>query len=74
MRNEPKLSHAQAFVREYLHPANRSLKERYDSESDAHMRRLAPVKPFPAYTSPGHAKAASNVGRSGRKPAGYAGG
>jgi hypothetical protein len=30
MRGNPKLSHAQAFVHEYLHPANRSLKQRYD--------------------------------------------
>ena len=54
MKSDPKLSYQQAFTTEYLAPANRSLKERYDSESVAHMRRLAPAKPFPAYTAPGH--------------------
>jgi hypothetical protein len=54
MRAEPKLSHAQAFTREYTHPANRSLKQRYDAESEVHMRSLLPSKPFPPYTSPGH--------------------
>jgi hypothetical protein len=33
MKNNPKLSYQQAFTTEYLAPANRSLKDRYDSES-----------------------------------------
>jgi hypothetical protein len=53
MKREPNLGYERAFVREYLAPANRSLKSRYDAESDAHMRRLSPaVKPFPAYGRP----------------------
>jgi hypothetical protein len=73
-KDNPKLSYEQLFTREYLDPKNRSLKERYGSESVAHMRRLAPAKPFPAYTSPGHGGDPSNVGRSGAKPRGYIGG
>jgi hypothetical protein len=74
MKAEPKLSYQQSFTREYLHPANASLKQRYDSESEVHMRRMAPTKPFPRYTSPGHDGEASNIGYSGAKPRGYAGG
>jgi hypothetical protein len=74
MRAEPILSYQQAFTREYLHPDNRSLKSRVDAESVIHAQRLSPAKPFPAYTSPGHEGAASNIGRSGAKPPGYAGG
>ncbi len=33
MKNNPKLSYQQSFTQEYLDPKNRSLKERYDSES-----------------------------------------
>ena len=32
MKNDPKLSYQQAFTHEYLLPANRSLKDRIDSE------------------------------------------
>jgi hypothetical protein len=75
MKANPALSYERAFTHVYLAPANRSLKSRYDQESDAHMRRLSPqVRPFPAYTSPGHEGEASNVGRSGAKPRGWAGG
>jgi hypothetical protein len=78
MRNEPNISHAQAFTREYLHPSNLSLKQRYDAESDAHMRRLTAGKPFPAYGNPGDVagggRIGHTVGTSGAKPRGYAGG
>jgi hypothetical protein len=74
MRAEPKLSHAQAFVREYLHPANRSLKQRYDAESDAHMRRLAPVPAFPPYGHPGDRAYPNPAGREGPRPKGSVGG
>jgi hypothetical protein len=33
MKREPNLSYQQSFTREYLSPANRSLKQRYDAES-----------------------------------------
>jgi hypothetical protein len=76
MRNEPNLSHAQAFTREYLHPGNLSLKQRYDLESEVHARRLASGKPFPAYGNPGDTAGSvgHTVGHSGAKPKGYAGG
>jgi hypothetical protein len=74
MKNNTRLSYEQAFTHEYLAPENRSLKERVTAEGVLHMQRLEPAPPFPAYTSPGHANAASNIGRSGAKPAGYAGG
>jgi hypothetical protein len=78
MRNEPTISHAQAFTREYLHPANRSLKQRYDAESEVHMRRLAAAPAFPDYGNPGDiaggGRVGHTVGRSGAKPRGYAGG
>jgi hypothetical protein len=74
MKNEPKLSYQQAFTREYLHENNRSLKSRVDAESVIHAQRLAPTKPFPAYTAPGHRDAPSNLGRSGTKPRDYVGG
>jgi hypothetical protein len=54
MKNEPNLSYAQAFTREYLHQDNRPLKSRVDAESVLHAQRLAPAPPFPAYTAPGH--------------------
>jgi hypothetical protein len=79
MKLEPNLSYQRSFVREYLDPANRSLKQRYDAESDAHMQRLSPaVKPFPNYGNPGDigggGRIGHTVGRSGAKPRGYAGG
>jgi hypothetical protein len=54
MKNEPNLSYAQAFTREYLHQDNRPLKARVDAESIIHAQRLAPAPPFPAYTAPRH--------------------
>jgi hypothetical protein len=79
MKREPNLTYERAFVREYTHPANRSLKQRYDAESDAHMRRLSPaVKPFPAYGNPGDIAGGGRVGHTvggeGPRPKGYAGG
>ena len=49
MKGNPALSYQQAFTREYLHPDNRSLKDRVDSESILRAQRLEPAKPFPAY-------------------------
>jgi hypothetical protein len=49
MKNNPRLSYQQAFTTEYLAPANRSLKDRVDSESVMRMQRLEPAPPFPAY-------------------------
>jgi hypothetical protein len=69
MKREPGLSYERAFTREYLHPDNRSLKDRVTAEGILHMQHLVP-----AYTAPGHRNAPSNLGRSGAKPAGYAGG
>jgi hypothetical protein len=74
MKNNPRLSYQQAFTHEYLAPENRGLKERVTAEGVLHMQHLAPAQPFPAYTAPGHRNAPSNLGRSGAKPAGYAGG
>jgi hypothetical protein len=73
MKNEPNLSYQQAFTHEYLAPANRSLKERVTSAGLLRMQAMAPAKPFPRYTSPGDNRP-TNVGRSGAKPVGYAGG
>jgi hypothetical protein len=75
MKNSPGMSYARAFTHEYLAPENRSLKERVSSEGILRMQAMAPTKPFPAYTSPGHdERDVVNVGRSGAKPRGYAGG
>jgi hypothetical protein len=74
MKNSPGMSYQRAFTHEYLAPENRSLKNRVTSEGILRMQAMAPAKPFPAYTAPGHAGEASNVGRSGAKPRGYAGG
>jgi hypothetical protein len=74
MKNEPGMSYQRAFTHEYLDPANRSLKERVTSEGIIRMQARAPAPSFPRYTAPGHAGEASNVGRSGKKPANYAGG
>jgi hypothetical protein len=49
MKDNPKLSYEQSFTREYMLPANRSLKYRVDSESILRMQRLEPARPFPAY-------------------------
>jgi hypothetical protein len=50
MKREPNLSYAQAFTREYLAPANRSLKDRVDSESIERMQRLESAPSFSAYS------------------------
>jgi hypothetical protein len=73
MKREPGLSYERAFTREYLHPDNRSLKDRVTAEGILRMQAMAPAKPFPAYGDPGD-RTHVNVGRSGAKPAGYAGG
>ena len=49
MKSDPKLSYQQAFTREYLLPANRSLKDRVDSEGILRVQAREPAKPFPAY-------------------------
>jgi len=49
MKSDPKLSYQQAFTREYLLPANRSLKNRIDSEGILRAQRREPAPPFPAY-------------------------
>jgi hypothetical protein len=54
MKSDPKLSYQRDFTAEYLHPDNRPLKSRVDAESIIHAQGLAPAKPFPAYTAPGH--------------------
>jgi hypothetical protein len=74
MKREPALSYQQAWTREYLHQNNRTLKDRVTAEGILHAQRLAPAKPFPRYTSPGHSGDPSNIGRSGAKPRGYVGG
>jgi hypothetical protein len=73
MKNNPRLSYQQAFTHEYLAPVNRGLKDRVTAEGVLNMQHLAPAKPFPAYTAPGQ-NGPSNLGRSGAKPRGYAGG
>jgi hypothetical protein len=74
MRRDPTLSYERAFTQEYLHEDNRKLKQRVDEESILHAQGLSPAPAFPRYTSPGHDRDPSNVGRSGIKPRGYAGG
>ena len=49
MKNDPKLSYAQAFTHEYLLPANRSLKDRIDSEGILRAQAREPARAFPAY-------------------------
>jgi hypothetical protein len=49
MKNNPKLSYQQSFTQEYLAPANRSLKDRYDQEGILRAQAREPAKPFPAY-------------------------
>ena len=75
MKREPGLSYAQSFTREYLDPANRSLKDRVTSEGLLRMQAMAPARPFRAYGNPGDRTYTNpNVGRSGAKPRDYAGG
>jgi hypothetical protein len=47
MKNNPKLSYQQSFTQEYLDPANRSLKDRVDSEGILRAQRREPAPPFP---------------------------
>jgi hypothetical protein len=54
MKNNPGMSYKRAFTHEYIDPANRSLKERVTSEGLLRMQAMAPARPFPRYTSPGH--------------------
>jgi hypothetical protein len=49
MKSDPKLSYQQAFTHEYLLPANRSLKDRVDSEGILRAQAREPAPPFPAY-------------------------
>jgi hypothetical protein len=49
MKSDSKLSYQQAFTHEYLLPANRSLKDRVDSEGILRAQAREPAKPFPAY-------------------------
>jgi hypothetical protein len=71
----PGMSYARAFTHEYLAAENRSLKERVTDEGILRMQAMAPSKPFPAYTSPGHTERNTvNIGYSGKKPRNYAGG
>jgi hypothetical protein len=75
MKNEPGMSYARAFTREYLAPENRSLKARVTSEGILRMQAMEPAKPFPAYGHPGDVDYKNpNIGRSGAKPKGYIGG
>jgi hypothetical protein len=69
MKREPNLSYEQAFTREYLHPNNRSLKDRVTAEGVMRMRSFAPVRSFPAYGNPGDEQFSRThrpVGREGR--------
>jgi hypothetical protein len=67
MKNEPGISYQRAFTHEYLAPENRSLKERVTSEGILRMQAMAPAKPFPRYSSPGHDERDTvNIGREGR--------
>jgi hypothetical protein len=50
MKSDPKLSYERAFTYEYLAPANRSLKERVDSESILRAQAREPAPAFPAYS------------------------
>jgi hypothetical protein len=50
MKSDPKLSYQQAFTREYLHPDNRSLKDRVDAEGILRAQARKPAPAFPAYT------------------------
>jgi hypothetical protein len=50
MKNNPRLSYQQAFTTEYLSPANRSLKQRYDAESILTAQAREPAPAFPAYS------------------------
>jgi hypothetical protein len=54
MKREPALSYQRAFTAEYLHPDNRSLKDRVDSEGILRAQAREPAPAFPRYSAPGH--------------------
>jgi hypothetical protein len=64
MKRSPILTYERSFVAEYLAPANRSLKARYDQESVAHMRSFTPARSFPSYGHPGDTRGGGRVGRT----------
>jgi hypothetical protein len=71
MKKNPALSYEQSFTREYLDPANRSLKSRVDAEGVMNMRSLAPVRSFPDYGRPGDVRGGGRVGHTvGREGSG----
>jgi hypothetical protein len=75
MKANPGLSYERSFTHEFIDPANRSLKERLTSEGLQRMRAMTPTKPLPDYGHPGDKDYRNpNIGRSGAKPKGYAGG
>jgi hypothetical protein len=73
------LSYQQSYTRLFTSPENVALRAGIAAEAGIRTltldeaRALAPAPAFPAYSSPGQ-HGASNVGRSGTKPPGYAGG
>jgi hypothetical protein len=73
------LTYQQSYTRLFTSPENVALRAGIAAEAGVwtltleEARALAPAKPFPAYGSPGQ-RGPSNLGRSGAKPAGYAGG
>jgi hypothetical protein len=74
MKSNPGLSYERAFTHVYLHPDNRSLKDRVTAEGILRMQAMAPAKPFPAYGHPGDRAYPNPAGREGPRPKGYAGG
>jgi hypothetical protein len=74
MKSNPGLSYERAFTRVYLHPDNRSLKDRVTAEGILRMQAMAPAKPFPSYGHPGDRAYPNPAGRERPRPRGYAGG
>jgi hypothetical protein len=74
------LSYQQSYTRLFTSPENVALRAGIAAEAGIRTlsldeaRALAPSKPFPAYSAPGHRGDPSNEGRSGAKPSGYGGG
>jgi hypothetical protein len=79
-RAHPELTYAQAYTNLFTAPGNTALRAGIAAESGIRTlsleeaMALAPAKPFPRYSAPGHSGEAGNVGTSGRKPPNYAGG
>jgi hypothetical protein len=73
------LSYQQSYTRLFTSPENVALRAGIAAEAGVRTltldeaRALSPSKPFPPYSSPGQ-NGPSNIGRSGAKPRGYAGG